>query len=238
MDVMLQLHNKSVLNRFIVQRETMQRELERELKKYPTRVIEHATLSQILSNLGYKRINDKIVQLKNKGVLTALKSGLYLYNPVYGESLVSKEIIANVIMGPSYISFDYALWFHGLIPESVETVQSATTKRSKSYNTPLGVFNYRQVKKELYNIALEIHNCKTGNFLIASKEKALCDKVYYTNDISIRSKRAVAEFLEDDLRIDLDELIESDMKVFEEYFRITKSKKITLLQKTIEDLQR
>lgn len=215
----------------------MQRELERELRKYPSRIIEHATLSQILSNLEYNRINDKIVQLKNKGVLTALKSGLYLYNPVYDESLVSKEIVANVLLGPSYISFDYALWYHGLIPESVETVQSATTKRSKSYNTPLGVFSYKQIKKELYNIALEIHDSKSGNFIIASKEKALCDKVYYTKNISIRSKSAMVEFLEDDLRIDLDELVESDIKVFGEYYKVTKSQKITLLQKIIEELQ-
>ena len=215
----------------------MQRELERELKKYPSRVIEHTTLSQILSNLGYNRINDKIVQLKNKGILTALKSGLYLYNPVYDEALVSKEIIANLLLGPSYISFDYALWYHGLIPESVQTIQSATTKRSKSYFTPLGVFSYKQIKKELYNIALEIHDSKGGNFIIASKEKALCDKVYYTKDIPIRSKSAMFAFLEDDLRIDLDELVESNIKVFGEYYKVTKSKKIALLQKIIEELQ-
>jgi len=215
----------------------MQRELERELKKYPSRVIEHTTLSQILSNLGYNRINDKIVQLKNKGILTALKSGLYLYNPVYNEALVSKEIIANLLLGPSYISFDYALWYHGLIPESVQTIQSATTKRSKSYFTPLGVFSYKQIKKELYNIALEIHDSKGGNFIIASKEKALCDKVYYTKDIPIRSKSAMFAFLEDDLRIDLDELVESNIKVFGEYYKVTKSKKIALLQKIIEELQ-
>jgi len=215
----------------------MQRELERELKKYPSRIIEHSTISQILSNLGYNRINDKIVQLKNKGILTALKSGLYLYNPVYDEAFVSKEIIANLLLGPSYISFDYALWYHGLIPESVHEVQSATTKRSKSYSTPLGVFSYKQVKKELYNIALEIHDSKGGNFIIASKEKALCDKVYYTKDIPIRSKSAMFAFLEDDLRIDLDELVESDIKVFGEYYKVTKSKKIALLQKIIEELQ-
>ncbi|MFK5882629.1 MAG: hypothetical protein QM482_10510 [Sulfurospirillum sp.] len=215
----------------------MQRELEKELKKYPSRIIEHMTLAQVLSNLGYKRINDKIVQLKNKGVITPLKTGLYIYNPVYDEVLLSKEIIANVLLGPSYISFDYALWYHGLIPESVHEIQSATTKRSKSYNTPFGVFSYKQTKKELYNIALEIHNSKGGSFIIASKEKALCDKVYYTKDIQIRSKNAMMEFLEDDLRLDLDELMESDIKVFQEYYNITKSKKIQLLQKIIEELQ-
>ena len=214
----------------------MQRELERELTKYPSRVIEHTTLTQILSNLEYKRINDKIVQLKNKEILTPLKKGLYVYNPVYDEVLISKEIIANILLGPSYISFDYALWHHGLIPESVHEIQSATTKRSKSYNTPLGLFCYKQIKKELYPIALEIHHTKNGNIIIASKEKALCDKVYYTKDLPLRSQRAMLEFLEDNLRIDLDELVESDIKIFQQYWQITKSKKIALLQKIIEEL--
>ncbi|MCF6172969.1 MAG: hypothetical protein L3J44_04210, partial [Campylobacteraceae bacterium] len=71
----------------------------------------------------------------------------------------------------------------------------------------------------------------------ASKEKALCDKVYYTKDMQIQNKGTMWEFLEDDLRIDLDELIESDIKVFQEYYKVTKSKKIALLQKIIEELQ-
>ena len=53
---------------------------------------------------------------------------------------------------------------------------------------------------------------------LVSKEKALCDKVFYTKDIPIRSKSAMVEFLEDDLRIDLDELAGSDIEVFREYY--------------------
>mgnify|MGYP000853125487 CR=1 FL=1 len=49
------------------------RDLERVLDSYPSRIIEHATLSCILENLGYKRINDKIAQLKKKDILTPLK---------------------------------------------------------------------------------------------------------------------------------------------------------------------
>jgi hypothetical protein len=214
------------------------REIERVLDKYPSRIIEHATLSSILDNLAYKRINDKIVKLKNKGILTPLKSGLYVYNPLYNNTLLSKEIIANMLLGPSYVSLDFALWFHGLIPESVHEITSITTKRSKSFETPYGVFSYAQIKKEIFNIGLEIKTSKSGNFIIASKEKALCDKVYFTKDIDLRSQKAMMEFLEDDLRIDIDELENCDIKIFEEYAKISKSKKIEVLTKVIKGLSR
>ncbi|KIM04291.1 MAG: hypothetical protein KN64_08145 [Sulfurovum sp. AS07-7] len=214
------------------------RELEVQLDNYPSRIIEHATLSSILENLGYKRINDKIVQLKNKGILTPLKSGVYIYNPLHNKALVSKEIIANILLGPSYVSLDFALWFHGLIPESVHEISSITTKRSKSFETAYGVFSYRQIKKELFNIGLEIKAFKGGNFMIAGKEKALCDKVYFTKDIDLRSQKAMIEFLEDDLRIDMNELENCDMGIFEEYVKISKSKKIEVLTKVIYGLQR
>lgn len=214
------------------------RELERVLDTYPSRIIEHATLSSILENLAYKRINDKIVQLKNKSILTPLKSGLYVYNPLYNNTLLSKEIIANMLLGPSYVSLDFALWFHGLIPESVHEITSITTKRSKSFETPYGVFSYAQIKKELFNIGLEIKTSKSGNFIIAGKEKSLCDKVYFTKDIDLRSQKVMREFLEDDLRIDMDELENCDIKIFEEYAKISKSKKIEVLTKVIKGLQK
>ena len=214
------------------------RDIEKELSRYTSKIIDHATLVAILTNLGYKQINDKIVWLKKQGILTPLKSGLYIYNSTSKEQSISKEIIANILLGPSYISFDYALWYYLLIPESVYEVTSATTKRSKTFGTPFGTFSYRQIKKGLFSLGLNIKSTKSGNFIIASKEKALCDKVYYTKDISIRSKKAMFDFLEDDLRIDMNELLECDMKIFQAYFYITKSKKIGLLQKIIEEIQK
>ncbi|EAK0344017.1 hypothetical protein YO45_08610 [Campylobacter jejuni] len=214
------------------------RELERVLDTYPSRIIEHATLSSILENLAYKRINDKIVQLKNKSILTPLKNGLYVYNPLCNNTLLSKEIIANILLGPSYVSLDFALWFHGLIPESVYKITSISTKRSKSFDTPYGVFSYMQIKKELFNIGLEIKTFKSCNFIIASKEKALCDKVYFTKDMDLRSQKAMREFLEDDLRVDMDELENCDIKIFEEYVKVSKSKRIEVLAKVIKGLSR
>ncbi len=210
--------------------------IEKNLQQYNTHIIDHATLATILLNNGYNGINDKINKLKKDGLLQTLKRGLYLHKSPFTNNITSKEIIANTLLSPSYISFDYALYFYGLIPESVYDVTSATTKRSKNFTTHIGTFSFKQVKKELYPIGLKIEFLKSGNFIIASKEKALCDKIYYTKDIQITSKKAMIEFLEDDLRVDFDELIDCDIDIFKKYYEISKSKKIKFLLQVIEDI--
>ena len=214
------------------------REIENALNGYPSRVIEHATIVPILENLGYKRVNDKISDLKKKEILTPLKNGYYLYNPIGSGVLLSKEIVANVLFGPSAVSLDFALSFYGLIPESVHEITSITTKRTKIFKTPIGVFSYKQIKKELFNIGLEIGTSKNGNFMIACKERSLCDKIYFTKGVDLRSQKTMTQFLEDDLRIDMDELIGADMEIFKEYAEASKSKKVQTLMKVVEGVQK
>lgn len=210
--------------------------IEKNLQQYQTHIIDHATISSILINNGYTGINDKINKLKKEGLIQTLKRGLYLHKSPFINTNISKEIIANTLLSPSYISFDYALYFYGLIPESVYDVTSATTKRSKSFKTDIGVFSFKEIPKELYQIGLKIESTKNGNFIIASKEKALCDKVYYTKNIQITSKKSMIEFLQDDLRIDMDELEICDMNIFINYYEISKSKKIKLLIEVLKDM--
>jgi len=210
--------------------------IEKSLQQFKTHIIDHATLSSILLNNGYTGINDKINKLKRKGYIETLKRGLYLHKSPFVKNPISKEIIANTMLSPSYISFDYALYYYGLIPESVFDVTSATTKRSKSFKTDNGTFSFRHVKKELFFIGLSIESTKNGNFLIATKAKALCDKVYYTKDVQITSKKSMISFLVDDLRIDVDELEDCDMSIFIKYFEISKSKKIKFLIEALEDI--
>ena len=210
--------------------------IEKNLQQYNTHIIDHATLATILINSGYNGINDKINKLKKEGLLETLKRGLYLHKSPFVNTITSKEIIANTLLSPSYISFDYALYFYGLIPESVFDVTSATTKRSKHFTTTIGTYSFRQIKKELYPIGLKIESIKNGNFIIASKEKALCDKIYYTKDVQITSKKTMLEFLEDDLRIDMEELEDCDINIFQKYYEISKSKKIQFLLQILNDI--
>jgi predicted transcriptional regulator of viral defense system len=199
------------------------------LSKIPGSVMDHATLKSILNNLGYININDKIRKLLDKGILIPLKRGMYLHKPVGQPANIPKEIISNNLLGPSYISLDYALSYRGLIPEIVHTVTAMTTKRSKIFDTTVGVFSYRQIKPAIFGLGVSIEKANSGNFLIAGKEKALCDKIYFTSDYTFTSKRMIQVFLEDDLRIDIDEIKTADPEVILDYYKITKSKKIKLL---------
>jgi len=207
--------------------------IEKTLQKYP--LVDYATIKNLLSKNGYKYINDKIKYMKKQGLLTSLKKGLYVYNSPYVETLVSKEIIANNLLGPSYISYEYALSYYNLIPERVEEITSATTKRSKSFSTSYGVFSYRHIDKKLFALGVKIVSSKQGNFMIASKEKALCDKVFAIMGTKIASKKAMRVFLEEDLRIDTDELDDIDLDIIRQYALISKSKRVEFLYKVLKD---
>jgi len=208
--------------------------IEKSLQKYP--FVDYATIKNLLSKNGYKYVNDKIKNMKQEGLLTSLKKGLYLYHSPYIKTLASKEIIANNLLGPSYISFEYALYYHNLTPERVEEVTSATTKRAKVYETDVGCFSYKHIDKALYALGLVILSSKQGNFMMASPEKALCDKVYTTRGLNIGSKKSMLIFLEEDLRIDMDELVDLNIDILKEYAQISKSKKIEMLYKVLKDI--
>lgn len=211
----------------------MNRTIEKTLQKYP--LIDYATIKNLLSKNGYKYINDKIKYMKRQGLLTSLKKGLYIYNSPYIKTFVSKEIMANNLLGPSYISYEYALSYYNLIPERVEEITSATTKRSKTFSTPYGVFSYQHIDKKLFALGVEIVSSKQGNFMMASKEKALCDKIFATKGIRIASKKAMRVFLEEDLRIDMDELDDFDLEIIRQYALVSKSKRVEFLYKALKD---
>lgn len=214
------------------------RTIEQQLQKIPTRVIEHTTISSILSELGYNRINDKIAHLIKNKVLEQVKKGLYVYVPLRSEVLLSTELIANILISPSYISLDYALSHYNIIPERVDEITSITTKRSKDFKTSYGVFSFKQIKRELFNLGLHIEQLQNATYIIATKEKALCDKLFFTKNIKLRNKNAMLEFLQDDLRVDLDEFRYADLEIFNNYFSISKSHKIGILTKIIQGIKR
>ena len=210
----------------------MDRLIEKHLQNMP--IVDYATIKSILLQNQYKRINDKISQMKQKGLLSTLKRGFFIYNSPYMKSIVSKEIIANNIHGPSYISYEYALYYHGLTPESVYEITSATTKTAKNFSNNYGVFSYKHINKKLFALGLIIKSSKRGNFMIASPEKALCDKIYTTKALEIRSRKAMLDYLVEDLRVDIDELVSFDLNIVKSYIDITRSTRIKFLYKLLK----
>lgn len=150
----------------------------------------------------YARPRDKISDLVHKGILIRVKKGLYLLGDDYRKHPYSKELLANLIYGPSYVSLQYALHYYGMTPERVETVTSVTTGRSKRFATPLGLFTYRQIPIAAFSRGMTRKELDGDRaFLLATPEKALCDMIIADQGISLRSFKSLRRYLFDDLRL-------------------------------------
>jgi predicted transcriptional regulator of viral defense system len=170
-------------------------------KAIPQEEFDYALLSSALSE--YVGTRQKINELLKSGVITRVKKGLYVYGPGYNRAPICKELLANLIYGPSCISLEYALAYHGLIPERVETITSVTPKRDKQFKTPLGRFTYRYLGADKYPHGItQVWIDDKHPILMASKEKALCDCVLLNKVTGIKISEDAKNYLEFDLRVD------------------------------------
>jgi hypothetical protein len=76
----------------------------------------------------------------------------------------SKEILANLIYGPSYISLATAISNFGFIPERVTTTTSIGFGRSKTFSTPIGDFEFHHVKQSIYPYGAKMKEVFPGFF--------------------------------------------------------------------------
>lgn len=158
----------------------------------------------------------KIRRLVKQGKLTPLIRGLYETDPN-----TPSHYLAGILYGPSYLSFDYALGYHGLIPEALRNYTCATydKRRRKQYHTPFGTYVYWDVPRAAYPHGVVLRMENGYSFQIATPEKALCDKLYSISPLG--SLRRVEELLFDDLRMDNDDLRNlsgSDVRMLSDYY--------------------
>lgn len=174
----------------------------KELLKFGIVPIDYHVLATALE--AYKSPKDKISLLEKNGSIIRLKKGLYVVSSKDSRETLSRELVANHLYGPSYVSLESALSFYGLIPEKVYSVRSVTTKRAKHFATPLGNFEYMTIPQDYYAIGIrqEIVNNEYA-YLIATPEKAICDMILSVRNYRIQSVKAMQIYLEEDLRIDL-----------------------------------
>jgi hypothetical protein len=166
---------------------------------------DYLALLQLLSD--YQSPRDKITRMLKEGEIIRVKKGLYVWGNESGAAPYSKEVLANQIYGPSYISLEYALSYYGMIPERVEVVTSMTCRRNKEFTTPVGGFSYRYLSLSKYPVGItQISIDPNRAILIATREKALADKLLFSDQGQINSFRDLESFLCEDLRIDQGEI--------------------------------
>ncbi len=177
----------------------------------PLSIFSHEMLYALLEK-SVSNVNDKISNLVKNGELIRLKKGFYTFSKAYLTRPINLISVANTLYAPSYVSFDYALSFYGMIPERVSEITSATSKNEKLFDTPIGRFSYKKIPLKAYSLGVDwIYDDIEGGRFIATREKALCDKIRFDRGIGTLTQSAMLEYLKYDLRLEITKPLDSHL---------------------------
>jgi predicted transcriptional regulator of viral defense system len=119
---------------------------------------------------------------QNQGTIKSLAGGYYILADRAIDEM-ALFMVANKIYEPSYVSLESALAYYGVIPETVLGVTSISSRKTKQYESPWGVFSYRSIKPQTMIGYQVIENTPGIKFKIANLEKALLDYLYLNSKI-------------------------------------------------------
>ena len=115
---------------------------------------------------------------RNKGLVIQLKRGLYILGETDRKVQPSALFLSGQLYAPSYVSLEYALGLHGLIPEMVTTITAVTTKNPARFKTSLGTFEYQHIKREAFRGFKAAKDPAGLTYFLAEPEKAVVDFIY------------------------------------------------------------
>jgi len=207
------------------------------IKSIPYEEFDYQTLLDSVH--GYAQPRMKISGMLAKGDIIRVKKGLYILGESLRRSPFCRELLANLIYGPSYVSLEYALHYHGLTPERVETVTSVTCGRSRTFNSPVGIFSYRMIPMEAFRTGMDQIELVDGrSFLIAIPEKALADRIVADRGTGITTQKELHEYLLTGIRIAPADLRKLDPARLVEIARHYRSRRVKLLADLITRLRK
>ena len=207
-----------------------------DIQAYSEQPINKQLLLDLLKE--YKRPHDKIDELVKQQVLVQIKRGLYIPGTKLNIAPPEPLLIANHLYGPSYISLDTALSHWGLIPERVYEISSVTTNHSRIYKTVAGRFSYRSMPLPYYSFGIkQVQLTKKQTVLMASAEKALCDKIIATPGVLLRSVKQTLALLIEDFRMDETALRKLETTTINSWLKdAPKGNSLATLVKTLKSL--
>lgn len=137
-----------------------------------------ADIRKIDRRFDRRRLNE----WQKKGFIRKLRRGYYLFadTPLDERQLF---LIANRLYTPSYVSFEMALSWHGLIPEAAYMVTSASTRKTAGFQTPVATFTYHKLHPRLF-FGYDLEEAGGQRCKIASVEKAVLDYLYLHPEMS------------------------------------------------------
>ncbi len=177
------------------------------LRKSMPQVFSITDVRDMLAN-NYKAPLKVLEKWVKDGELIRLKKGLYVFPNDYDQLAV-----AQALYGPSYISYETALGYYGLIPERVEAVISVVDGRSSRFFSNGVHYYYRSQKRELYSLGMSMVTIAGRDIHFASREKAFLDTLSYKrlNTRNLTTEE-VFRYVQDSLRIELDSLLSFSLR--------------------------
>lgn len=143
---------------------------------------------------------DSLIRWVAEGKVVKLRNGLYMF-PETSRIAGMREVAANEIFAPSYLSLEYALSLYGAIPESVMTYTSVSPRNTARFANAVGRFSYRKLKPRLFWGYEAKEGPHQRRILMATPEKALLDFLYlnpaYKSEADLEELRIDASFVEE-----------------------------------------
>jgi predicted transcriptional regulator of viral defense system len=132
-------------------------------------------------NINPNSVRLQLNRWTKNGRIQQLRRGLYAVASPYQRVKPHPFVIANRLQRASYISMQSALAFYDLIPETVNATVSVAAGRPERLKTPLGIFEFRHIKPDLFK-GYRMIDLGGQQALVATPEKALLDLVYLQPD--------------------------------------------------------
>jgi predicted transcriptional regulator of viral defense system len=195
---------------------------------------DYQALMSALSNYASPR--DRVTALLQSGTIIRVKKGLYIFGEAYRQAPYCRELLANLMYGPSVVSLEYALGYYGLIPERVEALTSVAMGRARRFETPVGLFIYRPTKN--LSVGMERMGAEDARFLMAVPERALADCIRNDRRAGGRTQRELARYLFEDLRMEEREVGAMDAALMGELADALSSRKVWVCAALIRSLRR
>lgn len=127
-------------------------------------------LARLLHSKNTQTLYKQVERLVAKQLIKQLTKGTYQFS----FSSVDDFTLANFLCRPSYVSLESALSLYGIITGFPYQVTSLTTRKPCMYTIENKEFSYSRIAPQLF-WGYE----KKEDYLLAEKEKALADYLYF-----------------------------------------------------------
>jgi len=145
------------------------------------------------AGISMSAASKRLSRQSEKRFLTRVTKGVWANTAhPYFHPLCCVPYLLNKEQG--YVSFLTALHSHGVISQIPKSIQVATTGRARSLDSPVGRYEFFQLKPELMKQGIEWSETRLP-YLVASAEKSLLDTLY----LATRKNRRFARLPELDL---------------------------------------